>query len=318
MFTVGQAVALGAVQGLTEFLPVSSSAHLKLVPWFMRWPVPANEQAFDVALHIGTTVALLGFFALEWFKIAMHYVGDVRQGRWAGGKTGGLLPKIALASVPAAVLGKLFEKKIDAYFYRDESHIWMLAVTMSLFGLGLVLAERFGSRKREVDTVTYRDALIVGCAQAMALIPGTSRSGITILAGLALGLTRPAAARFSFLAALPITLGAVALKSKDLRGVEDWTPLWAGIATSFVFGVIAIKVLLQYVATRPYSVFAYYRWAVAAAVIAVYLGRGPAPAAMVPALATAPAAASAVVSAAEPGPVVSKPSPATTTTTSPL
>ena len=273
MITSTQAFILGTVQGLTEFLPVSSSAHLKLVPWLLRWDMPKNEMAFDVALHIGTLIAMVIFFFFEWLMIIASYIGDVRQGKWKGGQQGSLLWKIALACVPAAIVGKLFEHPIEEFFYRDPSHIWWLAVTMSVFGLGLVLSEKFGKQDREVKQVTYTDALIIGCFQCLALVPGTSRSGVTILAALLLGLTRPAAARFSFLVALPITFGAVLLKSKDLHGAESWTPLLIGIATSAVVGIIAIKGLLQYVQHRSYLVFAIYRWIVAVGIVAVFFTR---------------------------------------------
>lgn len=273
MYTVGQAAILGVVQGLTEFLPISSSAHLRLFPWFFHWPAPANEQAFDVALHVGTVAALLIFFFFDWLQIVAHYIGDVRMGRWKGGATGGLLPKIAVSCIPAAIVGLIFEEPIEAFFYHDPRNIWWLAVTMALFGLGLVLAEKYGKQSRDVKEINYRDALIIGCFQAIALVPGTSRSGITILAALLLGLTRPAAARFSFLAALPITLGAVLVKLGDLGHADSYLPLWIGILTSAVSGIIAIKFLLRYVQTRPYTVFAWYRWIIAVVIVAVYVAR---------------------------------------------
>lgn len=273
------------IQGLTEFLPISSSAHLRCTPWFFNWPSPENQQAFDVALHVGTLVALLLFFFFDWLQITAHYIGDIRMGRWKGGATGSLLPKIALCSVPAAIAGLLLEEPIEQFFYKDPANIWWLAVTMALFGLALLLAERYGKQSRDVKDVTYRDALIIGCFQAMALVPGTSRSGITILAALLLSLNRPAAARFSFLAALPITFGAVLVKLDDLSGAGSWIPVWTGILASAISGMIAIKFLLRYVQTRSYAVFAYYRWMFAAAIVAVYFMRP------VPETATAPVSA---------------------------
>jgi undecaprenyl-diphosphatase len=144
---------------------------------------------------------------------------------------------------------------------------------MSVFGLALVLSEHYGKKSREVKDVNFVDALVIGLFQCMALVPGTSRSGITIVAALIMGLTRPAAARFSFLVALPITFGAVLLKAKDMHGAESWTPLLIGIATSAIVGIIAIKGLLQYLQHRSYVVFAIYRWALAAVIIAVFLQR---------------------------------------------
>lgn len=273
MITSLQAFVLGTVQGLTEFLPVSSSAHLKLVPWLLHWQMPKNEMAFDVALHVGTLIAMVLFFFFDYLMIVASYIGDIRQRNWAGGQQGSLLLKIALACIPAAIVGKLFEHPIEEFFYRDPSHIWWLSVTMAVFGAALVVSEHLGKKNREVKQVTFLDAGIVGLFQCLALVPGTSRSGITIVAGLLMGLTRPAAARFSFLVALPITFGAVLLKAKDFRGAESWTPLLIGIAASAIVGVIAIKGLLQYLQHRSYLVFAIYRWVVAAAIVGIFLHR---------------------------------------------
>ena len=244
-----------------------------VVPWALNWPEDENAMAFDVALHIGTLLAILIYFFFDWAMIIASYIGDLRMGNWKGGKKGGLLPKIALATIPAAIIGKLFEKPIEAFFYDSRENIWMLAITMSLFGLALMLAERYGKQRRDITDLTYPDALMIGCFQAMALIPGTSRSGITILGGLALGLTRPGAARFSFLVAMPITLGAVILKSRDLRGTEDWNPLIIGILVSAAVGMLAIKGLLKYVQHRSYDVFAFYRFGFAAALLALFYSR---------------------------------------------
>lgn len=273
MITDVQAVVLGIVQGLTEFLPISSSAHLVVIPWALDWPHHENMMAFDVALHIGTLVAIILFFFFDWLMIVASYIGDLRQKNWKGGRKGGLLPKIAIATIPGAILGKTFERPIESFFYDNRDNIWMLAVTMILFGFGLLLAEKFSKQTRDVEDVTYRDALFIGCFQAIALIPGTSRSGITILGGLILGLARPAAARFSFLAATPITFGAVVLKSRDLRGTEDWSPLIIGITVSAIVGMIAIKGLLKYVQTRSYNIFAWYRFLFALGLLALYFSK---------------------------------------------
>lgn len=230
-------------------------------------------MAFDVALHIGTLLAVVLFFLFDWLMICATYIGDLRQKNWKGSKTGSLLPKIALATIPAAIAGKLFEEHIEAFFYDNQANIWMLGITMSLFGGALLLAEKRGKQTRTEKEISYRDALLIGCFQAMALIPGTSRSGITILGALVLGLTRPAAAKFSFLVALPITFGAVVLKSRDLAGTENWMPLIIGIGTSAIVGMIAIKGLLHYVQHRSYAIFAWYRFAFAAGLLALYYSR---------------------------------------------
>jgi undecaprenyl-diphosphatase len=268
-----QAAILGVAQGLTEFLPISSSAHLVVIPWALNWPEHENMMAFDVALHIGTLLAIIIFFFFDWAMIVASYIGDLRMKNWKGSKTGSLFPKIVIATIPAAIMGKIFEEPIEAFFYDNRDNIWMLAITMSLFGMALLVAERYGKQKRDVKDITYQDALIIGCFQAMALIPGTSRSGITILGGLLLGLARPAAARFSFLAALPVTFGAVVLKSSDLKGTTDWSPLIIGIAVSAVVGLIAIKGLLTYVQHRSYDVFAWYRFLFAIGLLVLFFTR---------------------------------------------
>jgi undecaprenyl-diphosphatase len=268
-----QAAVLGTVQGLTEFLPVSSSAHLVLVPWAFNWGTLQNEMAFDVALHFGTLAAIILYFFFDWLLIVASYIGDVRQGKWAGGAKGSLLPKVILATIPAAVAGALYEERIEAFFYSDARNVWILCVTLAAFGLMLLLGDHFGRKDRDLSRLGYRDAILIGCAQAFALVPGVSRSGVTIFAGLLLCLDRPAAARFSFLLATPITLGAVIMKAKDLHA-GDWNlSLLAGVSASMVVGLIAIKFLMRYVQNRPYSIFAYYRWLLAAAVAGLYYAR---------------------------------------------
>lgn len=273
VYTVQQAAILGCVQGLTEFLPVSSSAHLKLVPWLLQWQTPDNEQAFDVALHFGTLFAVLIYFFFDWLLIVASYIGDVRQGRWLGGRKGSLLLKIGLATIPGAITGKLFEKRIEELVYDDPRNIWILAVTMTIFAIALVISERIGKQDKELDQITYGQAFIIGCCQALALVPGVSRSGVTILAGLFLGLTRVSAARFSFLLATPLIAGACVLKGRQLHS-SDWSAaLYTGVATSAIVGVLTIRILMKYVQSHRYLIFAYYRWAVAALILGFYYHR---------------------------------------------
>jgi undecaprenyl-diphosphatase len=272
MIPLWQAATLGAVQGLTEFLPISSSAHLVLVPWAFGWNTGgANIMAFDVALHFGTLIAVGVYFFFDWLLIAASYIGDLRQKRWLGGPRGSLLPKIVMATVPGAVIGKLFEEKVDAFFYTGTQNLWIVAVAMAVFGLFLLIGERMGKQDRDTDGITYLHALLIGCAQALAAVmPGVSRSGITILAGLLIGLKRPAAARFSFLLATPIIAGSALLKMRELHA--DMA-LAVGVLTAAVVGMLAIKFLLKYVQTRSYAIFVYYRWIVAAAVLALFYVR---------------------------------------------
>lgn len=234
----------------------------------------ADPMSFDIALHIGTLLATLLYFFFDWAIITASYIGDLRQKNWKGGKKGSLFPKIVIACIPAAIAGLLVEDAVESFFYNSRDNIWMLAVTMTLFGIALMVSERLGKHRREVTDITYLDALYIGLFQAIALIPGTSRSGVTILGGLILGLSRPAAARFSFLVALPITTGAVLLQLDDLQGTHDWTPLLIGISTSAIVGIIAIKGLLKYVQHRSYDVFAIYRFLFAAGLLTLFFTRG--------------------------------------------
>jgi len=264
---------LGAIQGATEFLPISSSAHLIIVPWVLRWEPLHNQMAFDVALHFGTLLAVVLYFAFDWLMIIASYIGDLRQRRWLGGARGSLLPKIIVGTIPGAAVGKLLEEPIESYFYTHSEGMWVLALTLALMGLLLVVAERAGKQTRGETDISYLDALIIGSAQALAVVPGVSRSGITILTGLFLGLRRPAAARFSFLLATPIIVGAVVLKIKDLSPADFGWPLVAGVLSAAVVGLASIRFLLRYVENRRYDIFAIYRWALALMVIGVWYWR---------------------------------------------
>jgi len=273
VLTTTQAAILGAVQGATEFLPISSSAHLIVIPWLMGWEPMHNQLAFDVALHFGTLLAVLLYFCFDWLLIVASYIGDLRQRRWLGGARGSLLLKIIVGTIPGAIAGKLLEEPVENFFYTHTDNVWLLAVTLSVFGLLLVVAERVGKQSRDETQITYLDALIIGSAQALAVIPGVSRSGITILAALFLGLRRPTAARFSFLLATPIILGAVLLKVGDLKAADFGMPLFAGVATAAIVGLLAIRYLLKWVENHRYDIFAYYRWALSALIVGVWYWR---------------------------------------------
>lgn len=270
MVTISQAVALGVVQGATEFLPVSSSAHLVLLPWLFKWETPDNMMSFDVALHLGTLFAVLIYFFFDWLMIIASYIGDLRMKKWKGGARGSLLPKIVIGCIPGAVGGWLLEEHVETLFYNDARSIWMLAVTLSVFGLALLISERVGKQEYKETQITYSHALIIGIAQVFAIVPGVSRSGITIFAGLMLSLTRPAAARFSFLLGTPIIAGAAILKIGELHASDFNASLFLGILSAAITGMLAIKLLLTWVQHRSYGIFVYYRWLLAAVVLVVF------------------------------------------------
>jgi undecaprenyl-diphosphatase len=261
MFSVLQAIVLGIVQGLTEFLPVSSSAHLILVPWLLKWQEDPG-LAFDVVLHLGTLLALIAFYWREWLDMALSLVNGDRARRR-------LLFLLIVASVPGAIIGVLLEKQAETIFRSPV----LIAVTLATLGLILWAADAFGAKKRKIDDLTLVDALLIGLSQALAIIPGVSRSGATITTARFLGIDRPDAANFSFLMATPIIAGAGLLEARKFFHSGLTPQLGWGFAASAVFGLIAIVWLLRYVRTHTYRPFAIYRIALAAVVVIVALAR---------------------------------------------
>jgi undecaprenyl-diphosphatase len=260
MFSVFQATVLGIVQGLTEFLPVSSSAHLILVPWILRWQDPG--LAFDVALHLGTLLALLAFYWREWLDMGLSLASGQKLPRR-------LLFLLIVASVPGAIIGVLLEKQAETIFRAPV----LIAVTMATLGLLLWAADAIGSKKRRIEDLTVLDALLIGLSQALAIIPGVSRSGATITTARMLGIERADAANFSFLMATPIIAGAGMLETHKLFHTGLAAQLGWGFAASAVFGLLAIVGLLRYVRTHTYRPFAIYRIVLAAIVVAIALAR---------------------------------------------
>jgi undecaprenyl-diphosphatase len=265
--SVFQAVVLGLVQGLGEFLPISSSGHLIVVPWLLGWA--DHGLAFDVALHLGTLLAVIAAFARDWWRLGTSGLRCLFRGRPFAEAEARTLWRIALASIPGAVLGLLLDHWAETTFRAPL----LVAATMALLGLVLLLADRRSGRTKE-EEVSTRDALLIGLAQAAAIVPGVSRSGATISAALFLGHGRSEAARFSFLMATPITLGAALVKVPKLLAAGGGGPvLYWGMATAAVSGFLAIQLLLALVRTRDYRPFVYYRWAFALLVAVVALVR---------------------------------------------
>ena len=264
-----QALLLGVVQGLTEFLPISSSGHLILVPWVLDFTYleqhPEFNKTFDVALHLGTLLAVVTYFRRDLTRYALGVISSARRRsvETLDERLGWL---IVIATIPAAAVGALAEDPIT----NELGEPWQIAILLVVFALLLYLADRLPER-REVEGLKLRDAIIVGFAQAVALAPGTSRSGITITAGRAIGLTRGSAARFSFLLLAPITFGAVLYESVDAitTGLPPGSigPVLVGIAASAVSGFAAIWGMLRYLQTHNYDIFVFYRLIVAGLVI---------------------------------------------------
>jgi len=263
-----QAVILGIIQGLTEFLPISSSAHLLLVPWIFGWHHLGLE--FDVALHIGTLLAVLIYFRRDFYQLTLDLFRSLaRSSPGHPGAPGNsiLAWAIVIGTIPAIVVGGLFGAPIERIFRSPV----VTVITLSVFGLFLLLADRYGRRDREVGSVGLREGLLIGCAQAMALIPGVSRSGVTITAALLLGLARPDSARFSFLLAGPVVLLAGLKAVFDLwmaGGLERdlVIPFTIGIIVSFVTGLLCIRYFLRFLQKRDFLPFAVYRFLLASVI----------------------------------------------------
>ncbi|HET6381184.1 MAG TPA: undecaprenyl-diphosphate phosphatase [candidate division Zixibacteria bacterium] len=278
MELVLQAVLIGILQGLTEFIPISSSAHLELVPWMAGWDGDGliGSLAFDVFLHLGTLLALVGYFWRDWVRLARAFFASIGERRIGDDPDRRLAWLLALATVPAAIIGFLGEDVIDEVLHGGSDEVRLAIAGFLVIGaMALLAADRFGARRRELSEVGVGTALAVGFSQALALLPGISRSGATISAGLALGLTREAAARFSFLLATPITLGAGLYGSRDLltethTGVE-WLAIGGGFVAAAVSGALAIGFLLAWLRRRSVAVFSLYRVAFAALVVALVL-----------------------------------------------
>jgi undecaprenyl-diphosphatase len=254
------AIVLGTIQGLTEFLPISSSAHLYLVPRWLGWPY--GGMAFDVALHWGTLLALLAAFWGDWVKLVREAVAGAPADRATARAT---WLKLAAASLPAAVLGWLFEDFVATRLRSPPLQATMLAV----FGFLLWSVDRFRPPGREVKDPSWAACMTMGLAQALALVPGVSRSGITITAGRATGLARVSAARFSFLLATPITFGAGIVELRHLpEGIPPAT-LLLGVATAALTGFLAIRGLIRWLGRAGFGWFFAYRLALAALVLLI-------------------------------------------------
>jgi len=278
MDLVIQAALVGLLQGLTEFIPISSSAHLELAPWIAGWKADGliGSLAFDVFLHLGTLVALLIYFARDWVRYIGAWLASVRERRIGADPDRRVAWLLILATIPAAIIGFALEGFIEEAFHGDTDAARLLIAGFLVVGaVALWLADRLGQRARDLEDLTTPSALAIGLSQALALLPGISRSGATITAGLALGMKREAAARFSFLLATPITLGAGLYGSRRLlteahTGVE-WLAIAVGFAVAALAGLLAIGFLLSWLRRRSVAVFSAYRIGFAAVIVVLVL-----------------------------------------------
>jgi undecaprenyl-diphosphatase len=269
-----QAVVLGIVQGLTEFLPVSSSGHLIVVPALLGWDDPFIESlAFSVMLHVATLLALLIYFRADWLRLIPAGLATLRDRSFRGDPDRKLAWLLAASTVPAVIVGITLNDVIETTFREPR----LVAITLVVGAAILWVADRLGSRRREMSSLTFPSAIGIGAAQAIALVPGVSRSGISISAGLFAGLTRESAARYAFLMATPITAGAGSWELRKIvsgeAGVDvPIVPLVAGMAAALVAGLLAIAVTLRYLRSNGVGIFVAYRLVLAAIVVVAWLG----------------------------------------------
>ncbi len=254
---------LGLAQGLGEFLPISSSAHLVLIPWLFGWTDPG--LTFDVALHLGTLVAVVLYFWRDWWQLIIKGFSDVRSAE------GRLFWYLVVASIPGAIGGYLLEKKAETVFRSPA----LIAVMLILMGVLLYWADRRSEKKIEMNQITFGTSLSIGISQVLAIIPGVSRSGITMTTGLFMGVTRAGAARFSFLLSTPIIFGAAMVKLPDV--ISNSSVITAnfviGTVVSCLAGIVSIGFLLRYVQNKNFLPFAWYRFILGALIIAVMMVR---------------------------------------------
>lgn len=246
-----EAIILGIVQGLTEFLPVSSTAHLILLPWFFGWGGDLNTLTFDVALHAGTLFALIICFWKDWLEIFLNN----RK----------LLALLIIATLPAGIAGILLNNIVENTLRSPA----IIAGSLIAVGIVMLISEK-ANRGRGIGDIKLSDAAVIGIAQAIALIPGVSRSGITISVGLFRGFEREVSARFSFMLSTPVILGATLLEGRKLflnSGSHDLNLFMAGLAASAVAGFTAIKFLLYFFRRHPMNIFVYYRFMLAGIII---------------------------------------------------
>ncbi len=256
MLDLFKAVVLGVVQGLTEFLPISSSAHLAIIPQLFGWEDPG--AAFTAVVQIGTEVAVVLYFAKDIWRIATAWLKSLVRPELRGTHDARMGWYVIIGSVPIVILGVALKNVIES----DFRNLWIIGTTLVLLGLVLGAADRFSSDDKTMQDVGLKHAILMGLAQALALIPGVSRSGATISMGRILGFGREASARFAFLLAIPAVLGAGIFSLKDIpngHNAYGWGPTVVGTVVAFVVGYAVIAWLLRYVSTRSYAPFVWYR-----------------------------------------------------------
>ena len=258
-----QGIIIGIVQGLTEFLPVSSSAHLVFIQKLLG---VQSSLAFDTFLHLGTLIAVMWFFRYDIYKMLKSWwlsLGDILQGRFKEGFYEDPYKRLAwyviLATIPVGIVGVLFEDSVDALF---SGALYVPAFFLFVTGTILYLSQRMTSGEINYNTITKKEALFMGLGQACAILPGLSRSGTTIAAGLTIGLDKEFASKFSFILSIPAILGAFLLQVKDIGSAMDanFLPVFLGFIASIIAGYMAIKWMLDLIQNKSLDIFAFYCW----------------------------------------------------------
>jgi undecaprenyl-diphosphatase len=287
LISILEAVILGIVQGATEFIPISSSAHLIIVPWLAGWNDPAlTSLPFDVALHLGTLMAVLIYFAQDWIRLIRAGIASIIERHIGDDPDRRLAWFIIIGTIPGAIVGALAESKIEELFHQPFTPIQpaaLIAMAIIIAGMGMLLwlADRMSQHREGMDGLTFKQVILIGLTQALAIFPGVSRSGSTITTGLALGLKRETAARFSFLLSAPVIAGAGLKSLYDVyQGAQagaltfnDLVLFLVGFIAAAVVGYLCIRFLLNYLQKHTVDVFVYYRFALAILIVMVALNR---------------------------------------------
>jgi len=257
-------IILGIIQGIGEFLPISSSAHLILVPYLFNWE--QSSLAYDIALHFGTLMAVLVIFFKDWWNLFIGAVNKITKGKDSHDNK--MFWYLVVATVPGALLGIFLDDIVENVF---RQKIWLIASALAIMGILIYLGDRWAEKHYKIETeykhITLKQALVIGLSQALAIIPGFSRSGTTILTARLMGLSKNAATKFTFLLSVPIIFGATVLEVGNLA--FTWETL-LGVFIAFIVGIISIKFLLNYIKKHDFSVFAIYRVIFAIIILAKY------------------------------------------------
>ncbi len=269
--TTFNAIILGIVQGIGEFLPISSSGHLLFIPWLFNWQYE-NSLSFDIALHVGTLIAVLAFFWKDWFVL-------IRDGFTKGFKTfeGKMFWYLVVATIPGVLAGALLDDFAESFF-RGQYMPIVLACSLSIMGILLFFADKYGKENTDYEHMSFLQTFFIGLSQAFAIIPGTSRSGVTMTMARALGIKREAAAKFSFLLSTPIIGGAAVyqfiFKGSELVMSDIFSvPFIVGVLTAMVVGFLSIKFLMKYLEKSNFNIFVVYRLVIAAILVITYIIR---------------------------------------------